>query len=359
MNKQPPLLGSLSRPMIMASSFQNTKTKKALLILGFVAMSSLGLLQQTHMLRSLSSSWKSSLVENSINAGIRRSRPTTLILGIFSETGKTHAARRDFIRNTFLNIGDTRICKLEEFIRQADESNLHERTCIVPYTFVIGAGGDNRPPEHNSDEFAPLTLDTDENGNIDKEGDCTYLNIKGYSDSTKATTYMKFAAKIAEDYHIDYVSKMDPSSSLSIYRLFQFMKDDLPVAPFNRRMYGGSAIVSSNRNSIYASKEFYFVSTDLARYVGIELKAEQRKELRYSSTSTPAEDLDMGSFIHSNPNPVKFVNLSGDDILQEHSDNVLEEASLVWGTELKMGKFYSSPLSFDFFCPIFLSGKGI
>lgn len=247
-------------------------------------------------------------------------RPTTFLLGIFSMTGEKQAARRDVIRKTYLDIGDDRICKLEEFIRQAEEAP-NQRVCQVPYTFIIGAGGEFRPDEHNDN--TPITLDTDQYGNTDVEGDCTYLNIKvsRYREQTKlfciafllllshtsitnswrqkenmetgkSPTYLKFAAEIGKEYGIDYISKIDDDSVISPHLLFQFIDDDLPIAPYNRRLYGGSPVASWKHDSVYASGQFYFVSVDLAEYVGNELGPEDRKSLMHSR---PTEDCDMGS----------------------------------------------------------------
>jgi len=197
-------------------------------------------------------------------APIGAPRPTTFLLGIFSMTGEKQAARRDVIRKTYLDIGDDRICKLEEFIRQAEETP-NQRLCQVPYTFIIGAGGEFRPDEHNDN--TPITLDTDQYGNTDVDDDCTYLNIKENMETGKSPTYFKFAAEIGKEYGIDYISKIDDDSVISPHLLFQFIDDDLPIAPYNRRLYGGSPVASWKHDSIYATGQFYFVSIDLAEYV--------------------------------------------------------------------------------------------
>ena len=100
---------------------------------------------------------------------------TTLLLGIFSVTGKKYDNRRRYIRDTYLATGDDRICSLEEFKIQAKE-RFSQRRCKIAYTFVIGAGGPDRPSDHDDSE--PLTLDADRNGDTDEQNDCVYLNIK-------------------------------------------------------------------------------------------------------------------------------------------------------------------------------------
>lgn len=113
--------------------------------------------------------------EEPIGAG----HSSTMLLGIFSTTGDKYNGRREYIRETYLATGDDRICTLDEFKRQAKQK-LNDRRCKIPYTFVIGAGGSDRPKDHDDNE--PLTLETDQDGHADEEGDCTYLNVQEVSD---------------------------------------------------------------------------------------------------------------------------------------------------------------------------------
>ena len=315
--------------------------------------------EQSNKLRRKLSSWKVAVYSTTASsfAGLvlpsSRQQPISLLLGIFFETGIDHAAQREFIRKTYLDIGDDRICTLSEFMRQTEED--YYRVCTVPYTFVIGAGGDNQPTTHLEDELSPLTVETDSRGNVDSEGDCTYLNIRENINDGKSPTYMKFAAQIADEYGIDYISKMNQyPASLSMYHLFQFMNDDLPMAPYNRRMYGGSPVVSYKHDSIYASgRGFYFVSADLAAYVGLHLSPEERQAL--VDSEKPAEDMDMGSFIYSNPNPIKFVNLSSESILSDNlmsSKNTIMDKIRIWDAHATVGPLYSSIIFpfFDLYC---------
>lgn len=305
--------------------------------------------QQGRILSKLADSLHAFQGESPIGAP----RPTTFLLGIFSMSGEGKAAQRDAIRKTYLDIGDERICKLEEFIRQAEETP-NKRICQVPYTFVIGAGGKFRPDDHT--DSATLTLDTDQYGDADIEGDCTYLNIRENMETGKSPTYMKFAAEISKEYGIDYISKIDDDSVLSPHLLFQFINDDLPIAPYNRRMYGGAPVPSYQHDSIYASGQFYFVSADLANYVANELTPDDRKNLMHSR---PTEDCDMGSFVYSNPNPIKLITLSTGQIW-EHPKKTPKDFVNAWEVEIEHTlpqNVYTLP--FTFFCPIFLSGRGL
>ena len=249
------------------------------------------------------------------------SRPATLLLGIFSTTKKhspvhpkyyptyeprspvNYPHRRDYIRNTYLGTDNPKICKLSEFIRQTTEDPMR-RVCEVPYTFVIGAGGPDRPKDHDDSE--PLTLDMDQDGN--NEDDSTYLNIRENMEYGKSPTYLKFAANLAKEYGIDYVAKTDDDSVIAPWSLLEFLEEDLPPMPYNIRIYAGSPRLSRVKNHIYAAGEFYMMSSDLADYVGNVLTPAER--LGMMLPRVPTEDLDMGTFVHSHPRVVKFLNMN-------------------------------------------------
>eukprot|EP00979_Chaetoceros_neogracilis_P002213 scaffold387_cov266-Chaetoceros_neogracile.AAC.5 len=225
---------------------------------------------------------------------------TSMLIGIFSTTGEKYSKRRDYIKDSFLGQDEPRLCSLKEFVRQTAGSR-KGRVCQVAYTFVIGAGGNDRPTDHDDDE--PLTLNL--HGNF--EDDCTYLNIKENMEDGKSPTYLKFAANFADRYDIDYVVKMDDDSVISHNALFDWIDSELPPTPYNRRIYGGFSRPSRVKNTVYAAGEFYFVSADLADYVGNELTAADRLNMMHPKRHI--EDLDMGTFIFSNPRPVKFIGM--------------------------------------------------
>lgn len=226
-------------------------------------------------------------------------KPATFLLGIFSYSGGN--ARRNLIRETYLSLAGERYCILDDFIKQQSNYDQSERPCQIAYTFIIGGGGDHRPTDHDDSE--PLTVSSDEKGNT--EEDCTYLNIKENMEDGKSTTYMKFASTLAEEYGIDYVGKMDDDAILDPGLLMEFVNDELLPAPFNKRIYAGSVRLSVTKNHLYAAGEFYILSSDLAKWVGHEMHINARNEIMIH-----VEDLDMGSYVHSHPRPIKYINLN-------------------------------------------------
>lgn len=276
---------------------------------------------------------------------------TVFLLGIFSTESEKYAHRREYIRKTYLSTGDDRICKLEEYKRQQREQPNDVR-CQIPYTFVIGGGDASRPSDHDDDE--PLTLETHHNGHEDPEGDCTYLNIKENMENGKSTTYMKFGAMLAKEYGIDYIGKTDDDTVLAIQLLLQFLDDDLPPAPFNRRIYGGTSWASWAHNHMYAAGQFYFLSSDLADYVSIQLTAKDRRGMMHSR---PTEDADMGTFIFSHPRPIKFISLS--TFRFWHHPKKTEKDFLDSYSKINALPGFGLIMPFWHLCPAWIQGKGV
>jgi len=232
-----------------------------------------------------------------INIGV--SHGTSMLLGIFSMSTKKASRRRELIRRTYL-YNDSRVCSLQEYQKQSLESP-HQRICQIPYTFVIGAGKLSRPQDHDDNE--PLLLETDQNGAV--EIDCTYLNIKENMEKGKSTTYLKYATSVAKISGLDFIAKIDDDTVMSMPLLLEFIDDELPPTPFNRRIYGGSFVPSRELQHIYAQGQFYFMSIDLADYVANSISATERER-----NSIFIEDLDMGTFIQSHPRPIKLMDIT-------------------------------------------------
>lgn len=220
---------------------------------------------------------------------------TTFMLGIFSDLSDIEAEARQRIRNTYLQESDeVRICSLQQYISQHETSRGLWVPCRIPYVFIV-AGDPQRPDEH-LDNY-PLFIDRALISNAPAdEDDIVYLNIsENDTHSGKARAYFKWAAKIGETYHIDFIGKASSSTLLDTTKLLNFLDMELPPAPLNRRMYGGSAWGS--RTTYFATKPFYFMSTDLAAFVG------QRK-VKWDWV----EAIDIGKIVFSHPKPIKFIN---------------------------------------------------
>ncbi|GFH55254.1 hypothetical protein CTEN210_11730 [Chaetoceros tenuissimus] len=233
------------------------------------------------------------------------SSKTTMLLGIFSTNASDkYIHRRTYIRDTWLNTADPRICKLSEYIRQLEADN--DSVCQVPYTFIIAAGGKHRPFDHDDKE--PLSIIPKESERVNDEDDCTYLNVRESMEDGKSATYFKFGAELAQKYNIDYITKLDDDTIPSPTLLMDFIKDELPPYPFNRRIFGGRSWAFPE--VYYGAGQFYFMSSDLADHVGNKLTAKDRHLMALSFKNRKIEDTDMGFFLFSSDRPLKFVDLT-------------------------------------------------
>mmetsp|Transcript_21277 Transcript_21277/g.31508 ORF Transcript_21277/g.31508 Transcript_21277/m.31508 type:complete len:349 (+) Transcript_21277:86-1132(+) len=274
---------------------------------------------------------------------------TSMLIGIFSTTGSKYSHRRDYIRDTFLGQDEPRLCTIQEFIRQTEESP-QKRVCQVAYTFVIGAGGHDRPTDHDDNE--PLTVDNDQFGN--SEDDCTYLNVMENMEDGKSPTYLKFGANIANQYGIDYITKMDDDTVLTHKNFFDWIDSDLPPTPYNTRTYGGATRPSRIKTTLYGAGEFYFMSTDLADYVGNKLTTEDRLLMMHPRRHV--EDLDMGTFVFSNPRPIKFVSMDQKKIWS-HPKKTEDEYRTEWDATTKSGWIPRKQVfQWNFYCKHILNG---
>jgi hypothetical protein len=281
------------------------------------------------------------------------SRKTSVPLGIFSSNIKKYKLKRKFIRDTYLGIDDPRLCKLSEYIRQM-EANPQTAVCQVPYTFIIAAGGSDRPFDHDDSE--PLTVPTYVDGTVDPEDDCTFLNIRENMEDGKSATYFKFGASIGIQHSIDYIVKLDDDTLLSPELLLQFIEDDLPPAPLNRRIYGGRGWMTRSKSILYGAGQFYFMSTDLAHYVGNVLTAADRKAMTHNRKT---EDADMGVFVFSHPRPIKFINMAKGQIWR-HQEMKKEEAfRKAWKTRMRVLPLFSKALPWNHFCIAWGAGEGL
>lgn len=163
----------------------------------------------------------------------------TTLLGIFSHLGsnETMELRR---RSRILLRLHPLACTLQEY-------QVRKSQCRLVYTFVEGGklyGQTMRLKE-------PFTLDDVERRMIcekfPNEADCmdsdmTFLNVKENTHSGKSQTWLAFAAYFAEKHGLEYVAKMTSDTMLRVDEFFDFVRFDLPPAPFNKNMMIGSII---------------------------------------------------------------------------------------------------------------------
>jgi hypothetical protein len=231
---------------------------------------------------------------------------TTMLLGIFTNASEHGRIARERIRDTYLKeVGrDPRVCKLSEYINQHVSSEGTNVVCQIPYVFVVG-GDPERDTDHGDD--TRLVIDNAKEPLVDDVFDDTvYLNIKENDNEGKSASYFKWAHTLTDQYKIDYVAKAPTSTLIDIQLMLKSLSLDLAPAPYNRRIYGGDTWGDYKTNIVYAHGAFYFLSSDLAAFVGSYLQASDRDNLSMKED----EAKDIGVFVYTHPKPIKFLFLS-------------------------------------------------
>jgi len=220
-----------------------------------------------------------------------------------------------------------------------DETRKTSAMCKVLYTFVIGGNEDAQEGHYRVEPNIPLTVSQLPSQEQESEDDdCTYLNIKENISSQKTLTWFKYASQIAQQYDIDYVSKLDSDTMVSMAHLLDYIVTDLPPIPYAVRVYGGSLNYhnpNTPSGNINADGQFVFLSTDLADFCSSdEIDREEIITNGYTkkANTTPEthrEDLDLGSIVWSHPYPIKAVFMN-QRILWIHQLKSSEEWMGLW-----------------------------
>ena len=233
--------------------------------------------------------------------------PSTFLLGIFSVN--TELYRRQLIRNSYLR-GSAATCSLQEYILT------HSKNCRIIYTFVVGAN-DEGAPRYDSSSAEGITIDAPDWARTHGEDDLVYLNIRENMEEGKTSTWFQYASDISVTHRIDYISKLDSDTYVDLQALLSLMDTDLPAIPStgpdHRKRYGGILREYNTcggfphclllQGRVYMSGQFYFVSTDLARFVSSGRVDENALGVGF-------EDFDFGLRIFSYPGTINLVILS-------------------------------------------------
>ena len=302
-----------------------------------------------------------------VNVNVNSRRSNTILLGIFSMSSEKSLAKRNLIRQTYLQSGGEKVCSLREYKKQIKESASPTNIkCQVVYSFIMGSGGGYGYPFH-FDENEPLTLPSALNDEF--EEDCTYLNIRENMNHGKSPTYFKYAASIADNYRLDYIAKIDDDTVMSIPLLLEFI-DSLPPWPHNIRIYGGLMVVAHKRakevpkssttpaaaskeesmiSNLYAQGQFYYMSRDLAHYIGYEMPAEKWHQLNIK-----IEDGTIGAYIATHPRPITLINHYL-KVFWYHPAKELSKFKTAWGwvQDNKLPRdMHKESVVYGWFCPL-------
>lgn len=202
--------------------------------------------------------------------------PRTLV-GIFGSADAEGALERQRYRRLLEGVWgrDERVCSLSDFLEQQHQSQApppegpHPSSCLLVYTFVVGAATDSEAPmelleDHAFDfEFErPLVLDQIDGRSANDEihrKDVTRLNIRENTDQGKTQTFFYYVSKtlgagrpsqqLSQQPHeepqqplVDYCLKVRASDTLLSIESFleNFVSTgDLPPPPYAKGILGG------------------------------------------------------------------------------------------------------------------------
>jgi hypothetical protein len=217
-------------------------------------------------------------------------RNSTFLLGIFSiadDFKKRNTIRKTMLGQELPSESRDSLCTLNEFLN----STTNTSHCQIIYTFVIGGGKHERA---HLDLHDPLTIDINET-----ETDLTVLNVQENMNEGKTPSWFLFASTIMGS-RIDYVSKLDSDTFISIPQLLSIIDNDLPSRNRNPnpKIYGGVLMdfVACGgrgkrryrclpiRGKFYMAGQFYFISHDIV----------QLTDLWTDPTIHPDEDINFG-----------------------------------------------------------------
>ena len=269
-----------------------------------------------------------------------------VLIGILSADFFNDQVYRKRHRNLFKLWNDPRVCSLPDFKTRP----LSERyVCELIYTFVIGANPEASP--ELVDNSRPFEVDRPVTGTSRdlNEPDMTLLNIRENMNEGKSQTWMYYASKIAEEYDLDYVGKVDADSMLHLHEFFHFAYKNMPPSPYNSMMYIGALrdkaywpkhTTDVERNKfesyfgtvydgvhLYVAGQLYIMATDLAKFVGQEALSGK------CSYCEGHEDHDISAIAFHSPEPIKLVCIGRTHRFWEHPVKGEPRWKRIWARE--------------------------
>jgi hypothetical protein len=269
-----------------------------------------------------------------------------VLIGILGADYFNDQVYRKRHRKLFELWNDERVCSLPEFKSKPVEERY---VCQFIYTFVIGANPDTTP--ELVDDSRPFEVQKPITGvcNDLNEPDMTLLNIRENMNEGKSQTWMKYGAKIAEQYDLDYVAKCDADSLFHLHEFFHFAYKNMPPAPYNTNMYVGAlrdkaywprheteeerirfeSFFGNNYEGVhlYVAGQIYIMSRDLAKFVG-------KEALEGKCTYCEGhEDHDISAIAFHSPEPVKLVVVGRSHRFWEHPVKGEPRWRRIWARE--------------------------
>ena len=251
-----------------------------------------------------------------LTIGYHNTKKPRMLVGIFSMNTAEDSRRRNVIRQTWIShyyqtTSDTphRICSLQNLLSNATIAS----ECQLAYVFVIGGNPNGSTSLLKLDDHQNTTTSTwplsthcqlQDNGSevANNDGDTVCLNIQENMNNGKSESWFYYAASSMDRHYFEYIGKMDSDTLPHVDSLMDQL-DRLPPFPNHVRTYGGNwqikpSVKAFHVGPAYMGGAIYFLSTDLARYLGSRsFKGFRRSE----------EDKAIGNYVHSHPLPIRRV----------------------------------------------------
>lgn len=222
-------------------------------------------------------------IYNETNVILHRRANVQVLIGVLTMDSPHEVMARNKFRKLY-TLEPQRICSLHEFRTNRSDA------CELIYTFVMGSARDEEAPTELLNDTERLFLTNPPNSTAEDIGydDITHLNIKENMNDGKSTTWLAYALSEQRKLGFDYVVNTDSDSMPLLDKYFQFTKDSLPPAPYNRNILSGHMVdkfwwwkdYTQSRKSeeffrkkygkvihLYAEGQWYLLSPDLIETV--------------------------------------------------------------------------------------------
>jgi hypothetical protein len=216
----------------------------------------------------------------------------------------------DFYSNT--NTPD-RICSLHQLQTQ----RVHPEDCQIAYAFFVGANPNGPTGLVDPNASFPMLVNRSQNiwdqEEDEDEDDIVHLNIQENMEDGKMVTWFRYAsmvvASMAEEegfgfgFGFDYIAKVDSDTLVFMPTFLEtLVQEELKPYPDNIRIYGGlpfdnhmcdMSIINDTHpcplplvSDRYMSGELYFMSPDLASFIGSNQVNRQKLTIRHEDVSS-------------------------------------------------------------------------
>ena len=252
--------------------------------------------------------------------------------------------RRARIRNTYLQYylrndrkGERhRVCSLYQALQIG---GILPEGCQVIYAFIVGGNPSGRTELIEFNESYPFRLVSSKG--FPGEEDVIKLNIRENQHQGKTQTWFAYGSYLSQQYphwQLDYIVKASSETLLYIPKFLNRATSLFPITKMEANdtrderpllVYGGVPILRARCGrklkpdcqrmigEYFMDGQVEILSVDLARYIATNLTQQRRQSLEILSR----EDMTIGNFVHSHPEPIQGVFVENLNLWSETKEN--------------------------------------